>query len=137
MARNLARPAAIPATLISKRRFVPSGMTIVEAVDGFRDMPPPEPDRSHMTGNHVILECAAAWVLLGHLQQGTVEARAGQAVEVGQRLGRIGNSGNTGEPHLHIHAQRPGTSGAPFGGDPIPFRLDGRYLVRNSRVRMD
>jgi hypothetical protein len=35
---------------------------------------------------------------------------------------------------LHIHAQRPGPPGVPMGGDPLPMRLGGRYLVRGDRV---
>ncbi len=42
--------------------------------------------------------------------------------------------GNTGEPHLHIHAQWPGPPGAPLGGDPLPISFDGRFLVRGVRI---
>lgn len=110
---------------------------VVVAVDGAEDMPPPQADRTHMVGNHVILECGAVWVVLGHLRRGSVAAHAGQVVEPGQFLGRVGNSGNTGEPHLHVHAQRPGLATAPLSGEPVPVRLGGRYLVRNDRVRAD
>jgi murein DD-endopeptidase MepM/ murein hydrolase activator NlpD len=109
----------------------------VIAVDGAQDMPPPLADRTHMVGNHVILGCGAVWVVLGHLQRGSVAVHAGAVVEPGQPLGRVGNSGNTGEPHLHIHAQLPGTATAPLSGEPVPVRLGGRYLVRNDRVRTD
>ena len=88
-----------------------------------------------MAGNHVILECGLVWIVLGHLQQGTVAVHVGEITEVGHVIGRVGNSGNTGEPHLHVHAQRPGSAIAPLSGDPVPIRLDGRYLVRNDRVR--
>jgi hypothetical protein len=43
-------------------------------------------------------------------------------------------SANSDEPHLHIHAQRPGHLWDPFIGDPLPMRVDGRYLVRNDRI---
>lgn len=52
----------------------------------------------------------------------------------GGELGEAGNSGNTDEPHLHVHAQRPGRIWDLFNGDPLPIRVDGRYLVRNDRV---
>ena len=107
---------------------------VLSAEDGAIDMPPPQVDRAHMVGNHVILECGPAWIVLGHLQRGSVAVRAGHAVETGQVLGRVGNSGNTGEPHLHVHAQRPGSTVTPLGGDPVPIRFGGRYLVRNDRV---
>jgi hypothetical protein len=108
---------------------------VLFAEDGAADMPPPQPDRAHMAGNHVILDCGSVWVVLGHLQRGSVAVHVGQITEVGQVLGRVGNSGNTGEPHLHVHAQRPGATTAPLSGEPVPIRLDGRYLVRNDRIR--
>ncbi len=49
---------------------------------------------------------------------------------VGDRLGSVDNSGNAGEPHLHVHAQRPRHANAPFAGDPLPILIDGRYPVR-------
>ena len=107
---------------------------VTAAGDGHPDLPVGGTTWHDMAGNHVILECGAVWVLLGHLQQGSVEVEAGWLVEVGQQLGRVGNSGNSGEPHLHIHAQRPGTDVAPLGGEPVPIRLNGRYLVRNDRI---
>ena len=55
--------------------------------------------------------------------------------ERGDVLGLVGNSGNTGEPHLHVHAQRPGSAIARLSGEPVPIRLGGRYLVRNDRIR--
>ena len=82
----------------------------------------------------VILECGSAWIVLGHLQRGSVAVQAGQVMEPGHVLGRVGNRGNTGEPHLHVHAQRPGSTIAPLSGEPVPIRLGGRYLVRNDRV---
>jgi Peptidase family M23 len=110
---------------------------VVFAEDGAADMSPPQSDRSHMVGNHVILECGGAWIVLGHMQRGTVAVHIGQVTESGHVLGLVGNSGNTGEPHLHIHAQRPGSTIAPLSGEPMPIRFDGRYLVRNDRVRAD
>ena len=110
---------------------------VVFTQDGVSDMPPPQVDRAHMAGNHVIVECGSAWIVLGHLQPGSVAVRAGQATEPGDLIGRVGNSGNTGEPHLHVHAQRPGSPVAPLSGEPIPMRLSGRYLVRNDRVHPD
>jgi murein DD-endopeptidase MepM/ murein hydrolase activator NlpD len=61
-------------------------------------MSPPQPDRSHLAGNHVILDCVGTWVVLGHLQRGSVVVRQGDTVPSGAAIGSVGNSGNTGEP---------------------------------------
>jgi len=108
---------------------------VVLAVDGAADMPPPQADRTHMAGNHVIVECGSVWIVLGHLQRGSVAVHVGENTELGDVLGLVGNSGNTGEPHLHVHGQRPSLTIAPLSGEPVPIRLGGRYLVRNDRVR--
>jgi murein DD-endopeptidase MepM/ murein hydrolase activator NlpD len=103
-------------------------------VDGLPDMQVPDVDSDHLAGNHVLLRCAQADVLLGHLQPASLRVRAGAMVAVGDWLGSVGNSGNTGEPHLHIHAQGRGTSDAPLGGEPHPLLFNGRVPVRGDRI---
>jgi hypothetical protein len=50
---------------------------------------------------------------------------------VGQLLGEVGNSGNTTEPHLHLHAERD-----PYGtGIPGVFLLLGGDPARPRRAR--
>ncbi|WP_295444449.1 M23 family metallopeptidase [uncultured Thiodictyon sp.] len=120
--------------IYATRVLAPCAGPVVRAVDGLPDMQVPEMDREHMAGNHVMLRCHHADVLLGHLSPGSVQVRAGDTVAAGVWLGSVGNSGNTGEPHLHVHAQRPGPVGAPLGGDPLPIRLNGRFPVRGDRI---
>lgn len=109
---------------------------VLEAVDGRPDNRPPAVDVGSLAGNHVVIRCERQGVdvLLAHLMQGGVAVAAGQAVDAGQVVGRVGNSGNTSEPHLHIHAVQRG-SGSVFDGEGVPLRFDGRFLVRNSLVR--
>ena len=114
--------------------LAPCGGRMISSTDGLADLPVPEVDREHMAGNHLILECGGHWILLGHLRRGSVLRRAGDSVETGEPLGQVGNTGNTGEPHLHIHAQRPGTPDMPLGGDPVAVTFGGRYLVRGTRA---
>lgn len=112
----------------------PCGGVVEAAVDGLPDLSPPDTDREHMAGNHVILRCGDVWVVIGHMRRGRVCVRDGEPVRPGQRIGEVGNSGNTGEPHLHIHAQRPGTAAEPMSGEPLPILFEGHYLVRNAIV---
>ena len=116
------------------RVLAPCAGRVVLAVDGLPDMRVPEMDSEHMAGNHILLRCAEADVLIGHLSPGSVQVRVGDAVAAGVWLGAVGNSGNTGEPHLHVHAQRPGPAGAPIGGDPLPIVFDGHFPVRGDRI---
>ena len=128
-------PASLSAyEIFGEPVYAPCAGEVIVAKDGVEEMTPPEMDRRNMTGNHIILQCSSAWVVLGHLKKGSVEVVTGQPVTQGQRLGRVGNTGNTGEPHLHIHAQRPGTEEAPLSGEPLPIRFGERYPVRNARI---
>jgi Peptidase family M23 len=111
----------------------PCAGTVITAVDGLPDMQVPRVDRDHLAGNHVILRCSGVDILFGHFRRGTVLVRLADQLSVGDAIAQAGNSGNTSEPHLHVHAQEPGTADAPFSGAPIPIRINGRYLVRNDR----
>lgn len=117
------------------RVLAPCAGAVAIAVDGLPDMRVPKVDRDHLAGNHVLLRCAEADVLLGHLQPGSVRVRAGAKVDVGEWLGLVGNSGNTGEPHLHVHAQGRGSTEAPLSGDPRPIQFNGRLPVRGNRIQ--
>jgi hypothetical protein len=107
---------------------------VIRSHDGMPDMRPPVRDTTRFEGNHVIIACNDVWILLAHFARGSVRVRTGDAVADGDLLGSVGNSGNSSEPHLHIHAQRPHTLDEPFAGDPVSMRFGGRHLVRNDRV---
>lgn len=112
--------------------YSPCAGTVVAAVDGLPDLRPPQRDRAHLAGNHVVLACADAKVVLAHLKQHSVGVAAGAEVQVGDVLGQVGNSGNTSQPHLHLHAERGGADGEILTGQGVPIELGGRFLVRNS-----
>ncbi len=131
------QPADPRAYLIyGARVLAPCAGQVVVAVDGLPDMQVPEADHAHLAGNHVLLRCNDADVLLGHLQPGSVQVAAGANVAVGDWLGLVGNSGNTGEPHLHIHAQGIGPVSAPLGGEPRPILFNGRFPVRGNLIKI-
>lgn len=59
-----------------------------------------------MAGNHVILDIGGGhFVLYGHLKRDSLQVRVGDHVRRGQVIGRVGDSGNSDEPHLHIQVQ--------------------------------
>jgi hypothetical protein len=59
-----------------------------------------------VAGNHVVIAASPAgpFVLLAHLQRGSVRVRAGDQVRVGETVGACGNSGNSTQPHVHLQA---------------------------------
>lgn len=118
------------------RVLAPCAGEVLAVGTGHPDMTPPQPDPKALAGNYVLVHCPkeAATVLLAHLQPGSVQVTAGQTVESGQWLGRVGNSGNTTEPHLHIHAVKGSVAdvnAVVTTADPLAVRLAGQSLRRN------
>ncbi len=99
------------------------------------DFEVPNSDQVNRLGNHVILRCGEAEIVLAHMRQSSVTVASGDPVGVGDLLGQVGNSGASTEPHLHIHAQRPAALGAPpISGEPLALRIEGRFLVRGDHL---
>jgi|RhiMethySRZTD1v2_1073278.scaffolds.fasta_scaffold2305333_1 peptidase M23-like protein len=57
-------------------------------------------------GNLVVIDIGAGrYVMTAHLQPGSIRVRVGDTTRVGQRIGSVGNSGNTSEPHPQNQVQ--------------------------------
>jgi hypothetical protein len=104
-------------------------------VDGLPDLVPPQSDRRNLAGNHVVIACKGVIVLLAHMRQGSIVIRQNDEIRTGQPLGRVGNTGNTSEPHLHMHAVRAG-SGDIMRGEGVPVLFEGVFAVRNTTFRV-
>ncbi len=82
---------------------------VIGAVDGQRDVAvgEPLPEGDHPAGNRVAIrhdDGSVTWY--AHMQRGSVEgALLGTRITAGTVLGRLGNSGNTDAPHLHVQRQ--------------------------------
>ena len=108
--------------------YSPCTGKVKEAEKDLPDLTPPDTNPEKAAGNHVVLQCEGvdAEVLIAHMQQDSLTVNAGDEIEAGMKLGLVGNSGNTSEPHVHIHAERDGVG--------IPITFNGSFLVRNSLV---
>lgn len=88
----------------------PASGTIATAHDGEPDMVPGKDSNNTRArfGNYVViqLEETHTYLLLAHLRPGSLRVAQGEKVEEGQVIGQCGNSGNTFEPHIHLHHQR-------------------------------
>lgn len=105
--------------------YSPCDGIVLAAQDTLADNPPGTPDTTHRA-NHVTVKCGDVEIVMAHLMQGSVTVAAGKTVMPRQPLGRVGNSGNTLEPHLHIGAKKNGAE--------IGLVFDGRWLAMNSVV---
>jgi hypothetical protein len=127
---SLARYAIFGAEIIS-----PCDGQVVVALDGLDDLDPGKTDKENLAGNHVVIACQGVEIVLAHMQNDSVQVTRGDRVRTGELLGRVGNSGNTSEPHLHIHAERGGEPGHILDGEAAAFTINGRYLVRGDIIR--
>jgi hypothetical protein len=86
----------------------PAAGTVIAVYNEEPDLTPGMENFQTMEGNHVYLELeeTGTYLLLNHFKQGSITVKAGDRVHPGDALGRVGNSGSTSEPHLHIHHQR-------------------------------
>jgi Peptidase family M23 len=95
---------------------------VVEARRGFADQTPPDnptpPTFVDLPGNHVTLRVGPGiYLLYAHMKPGSVRVRVGERVRRGQLLGKLGNSGNSATPHLHLQVQATRS----FASDGLPF----------------
>jgi peptidase M23-like protein len=119
--------------IYAKPVLAPADGSVIYTSEGDPDQSPSAdgwlPYKS-VAGNHVVIEVGPQeYVFLGHLQSGTIKVQAGERVHTGQELGRAGNSGRSGAPHLHIHLQ----DSLEFnGGEGIPMEFC-NYLAYDLR----
>jgi murein DD-endopeptidase MepM/ murein hydrolase activator NlpD len=111
--------------------LAPAEGTVVAVIDAVDDYPPGERERYVVPGNSVVIDYGGdEFSVLAHLQRGSIVVKVGQKVKAGQALGKVGNSGNTSDPHVHWHlANKAGLS----RGSGLPIRF-GPLLVNGKRV---
>jgi len=62
---------------------------------------------ANVCGNHVVLDIGDGnFVLYAHMIPGSATVTLNETVKKGQVLGKLGNTGNSGAPHLHLHVAR-------------------------------
>lgn len=113
----------------NKEVVAPVSGVVVEAYDDEEDIMPNTEESKSSEGNHVYIKIyeTSTYLLLNHLKKGSVTVKNGDPVKEGQVIGRVGNSGSTSEPHLHIHHQRqdPTKMLFPIFAEGLPLYFEG------------
>lgn len=108
----------------------PADGRITEVMDGIESDLIGNMDEDHPGGNYIIMAVGnERYVYLGHLKKGSITVEQGQFVTAGTVLGRIGNSGYSTHPHLHMHVQNKLVSDRE-GRITYPFRFSRMRLNR-------
>jgi len=66
-----------------------------------------------------------SYAVYAHLQPGSIVVAEGQHLRRGDRLGKVGNSGNATGPHLHFHV----STGPGLEGEGLPYVFDAFTVV--------
>lgn len=102
--------AAAPGTV----RGIRDGMPDISISD-----PNAPPLEGRDCGNGVAIDHGNGWeTQYCHMKQGSIAVKTGDRVETGQPLGKVGLSGNTEFPHLHLTIRQNGTELDPFAPEP-------------------
>jgi murein DD-endopeptidase MepM/ murein hydrolase activator NlpD len=117
--------------------YAPADGKIVKVVNDLDDNPVGHAEGDHPAGNHVVIDMGnGRFVLLAHLQKGSVLVSSGESIRIGQPIAKCGNSGNTSHPHLHLQAQNgPDFSAPDLKTYPILFR--DVTCIRSGQPRTD
>jgi biotin carboxyl carrier protein len=111
---------------------------VVEVKDGIPENTPPadqkDVDEIERTltmetaaGNHVNLDLGGGvYAAYAHLQPGSIRVKLGDKVTPGQVIALLGNSGHTGEPHLHFQLM---DSNSIFNSEGLPYYFPGFKLA--------
>ena len=105
---------------------------VADARDGIPENKPGDSravpiDFETVAGNCVVLDLGnGIYAAYAHLQPGSLRVKKGDAVRRGDVIGLVGNSGNSGGPHLHFHLM---DSPSILDSEGIPYVLDNFALV--------
>ena len=121
--------------------YSPCNGIVIETENNLEDQIPPQinrenfkENRNNIAGNRVVILGDGYKILIAHMMKNSLMVSEGDTITTGQPVGRVGNTGNTSEPHLHIHAEKGGEEIPILTGEGIPVVFNGRFLVRNSLV---
>lgn len=112
---------------------------VVDARDGIPNgkpmaplAPPEDLTARTLYGNFVVLRIApGVYAHYAHLKTGSLTVRTGQRVRRGAVIGRLGQTGAAGAPHLHFHlSNRPGFEGS----EGVPFVIGAFTRLGETRI---
>jgi hypothetical protein len=117
--------------------YSPLNGTVIAVVDKYEDQIPPTTDIEHLAGNYILIQSNGVEILLAHLKKESIAVKKGDLVTTNTLLGQVGNTGNTSEPHLHIHVEKGGEANTILNGIAIPFTINEQYLVRGDIIKIE
>lgn len=100
--------------------------TVTAVVSDMKEATPqvilPDLTFPQLGGNYVIIDIGDGnFAFYAHMIPGSASVKVGDKVTRGEVIGRLGNSGNTSEAHLHFQVSR---ASIPLSSDNVPYVID-------------
>lgn len=85
-------------------------------------------------GNYIIVDIGSGqYAFYAHLIPGSLKVKVGDRVAQGQAIAKLGNTGNSSEPHLHFHICN---GPSPLGSNGMPYVFD-KFSVLEGKATSD
>ncbi|MCI2046290.1 MAG: peptidoglycan DD-metalloendopeptidase family protein [Faecalibacterium sp.] len=88
--------------------YSPVSGTVIATENNEPDITPNTDEFTSSMGNYIYIKIDGhdSYLILAHFKQDSISVGVGDHVEQKQLVGKVGNSGTTSEPHLHVQHQR-------------------------------
>lgn len=116
--------------------YSPCTCTVVEIQNNLKDVEIGDSDKENAAGNHIIFEYQNHLIVYAHINQYSIMVKEGQTVKSGQSVALVGNSGNTSEPHLHVHAVKGTNPKEILSGEGVPILFNNHFYRRNQLMNL-
>ena len=107
--------------------YCPISGTVIDLKDTEEDILPNTEDFKSSLGNYIFIkvEKSETYLILAHLEKDSVNVSVGDHVKQGELIAKVGNSGTTSEPHLHIQHQKnnPMNMKIPICSEGLPMKF--------------
>lgn len=88
----------------NEKIYSPCKGVVLNMQNNFQNEPVYQPSKK-IPSNSVTISCEGNMIVkMSHFNRNSITVKVDDSVEKGDFLGKIGNSGNSSEPHLHIQA---------------------------------
>jgi hypothetical protein len=84
-------------------------------------------------GNYIVVKNGDYYVIMGHMEKGSIIIKEGDYIHIGDQIGLIGNSGLTPRPHLHLQVSKC-QDGNYWSAEGVPVLFNQRFYPVKNRI---
>lgn len=122
--------------IFNENIFSPIEGLIIKVVNDIVDNKPFSGNYPYNTGNTIVIKKDYYYFLLGHMKNGSIVVKEGDSVNRGDLLGKVGNSGMSERPHLHMQLMKSETEDF-WKGLGVCIQYRNRNLYKNRLIKIN